>query len=368
MPFDRTARVRPLAATLAATAIAVIAASSCQGNGAEISIVSYNVHNLFDGVDAGTEYDEFSVTEGRWDDTRYRERLGLTADAIKRISREGGAGPAPDVVALAEIENGEVARDLALLLGPGYASAAAPASGSATTVGIITRLPMTGLRAHATLSPPSGSPSRPILEAELQADGGSLVIFVNHWKSRKEGRAETEPDRIVQAEALRAAIAERALSMPEAAIVACGDFNEDPEAFAASPPGFRTALALDSAAVGTDDETSPIVLGPGGSAEEGYGGQCLRLASSWLLPGDKAAGSYAFRGAWERIDAFFLGPSLLDGRGIEYLSFPAAAPPALLSETGFPRPWSASDRGGYSDHLPILLRLRSLPPAGPGIQ
>jgi hypothetical protein len=364
MPFSRTTRVHALAAAMALA----LAASSCHGNGAEISIVSYNVHNLFDAFDAGTEYAEFSVAEGSWDEARYRERLGLAADAIKRISREGGAGPSPDVVALAEIENGDVARDLASLLGPGYASAAAPASGSATTVGIITRLPIAGLRAHATLSPPSGSPARPILEAELQAEGGALVIFVNHWKSRKEGRAETEPDRVVQAEALSAAIVERALSMPEAAIIACGDFNEDPEAFAASPPEFRTALALDSAGGGTGAEASPIVLGPGERAAGGDCGPRLRLASSWLMPGDKTAGSYAFRGAWERIDAFLLGPSLLDGRGIEYLSFPAAAPPALLSETGFPRPWSMSDRGGYSDHLPILLRLRSLPPAGPGVQ
>jgi hypothetical protein len=154
--------------------------------------------------------------------------------------------------------------------------------------------------------------------------------------------------------------------MPEAAIVACGDFNEDPEAFAASPPGYRTALALASA--GTGAEASPIVLGPGAGARGGGEGEALSLASSWLMPGNKAEGSYAYRGAWERIDAFFLGPSLLDGRGIEYLSFPAARPSALLDGSGFPRTWSPEDRGGYSDHLPILLILRSLPPAGPGIQ
>jgi len=358
-PSRRRRRVMSAAAVaLSPAALAAALASSCAPEPPRIAIVSYNVHDLFDGSDCGREYPEYSVEEGTWSPALYAERLGLSIEALRLASASAGAGEAPDAVALQEIEDGGVARAIADALGEGYRSLAAPAPDSATTVALVTRLSIASARTHA-VALPSGSPSRPILEVELETASGPLVVFVNHWKSRREGLAETEGDRIAQALALRSAIEARAAESPGVPVIACGDFNEDPEDFSPGDPPHPVALAVRGVRTGT--KRGAIEVGPDAEGP-------ASLASPWLMPSPAAEGSYAYRGAWERIDAFYLNAPLLDSRGLEVLSFRVPLDGRLLDADGFPRVWSPRDRGGYSDHLPVVLLLRPLPPPGPGVQ
>ncbi len=358
-PSPRRRRIASAAGiAFAPAALAAALATSCAPEPPRIAIVSYNVHDLFDGADCGREYPEYSVEEGTWSQALYAERLALSVEALKLASSSAGAGEAPDAVALQEIEDRGVARDVAEALGSDYRSLAAPAPGSATTVALATRLPIVAVRTHA-VALPSGSPSRPILEVELETASGPLVVFVNHWKSQKGGRAETEDDRIAQALALRCAIEAREAESPGIPVIACGDFNEDPETFGPGDPPHPVALAVRGVRSGPNSgmiEVGPDAEGP------------ASLASPWLMPSPAAEGSYAYCGAWERIDAFYLNAPLLDSRGLEFLSFGVPLDGRLLGADGFPRAWSPRDRGGYSDHLPVVLLLRPLPPPGPGVQ
>ena len=79
--------------------------------------------------------------------------------------------------------------------------------------------------------------SRPPLEAELLVDGRPLVVWVNHFKSKRGGEEDSEPERLAQAEHQAQLAAERLAADPEAALVVLGDFND----YALSPPMLRLA-------------------------------------------------------------------------------------------------------------------------------
>ena len=64
-----------------------------------------------------------------------------------------------------------------------------------------------------------------------------------------------------------------------------------------------------------------------------------------------------FRGDRECLDGFLVSKGLLDGKGLEFQDFKVADDSNLLDEDGLPFVWNGS--AGYSDHLPIVLRLGS---------
>ena len=73
----------------------------------ELKIATYNVENLFDDKISGSEYSDFK--SNRWNSAKYQQKLRK----ISRVLRELNA----DVVALNEIENENVIKELANLSG-----------------------------------------------------------------------------------------------------------------------------------------------------------------------------------------------------------------------------------------------------------
>ena len=72
------------------------------------TVASWNVQNLFDGIDNGTEYSEFDPEDGEWTDELYRIRLEKTAEILLSLCSGG-----PDLIILQEVENQNVLEDLA---------------------------------------------------------------------------------------------------------------------------------------------------------------------------------------------------------------------------------------------------------------
>jgi endonuclease/exonuclease/phosphatase family metal-dependent hydrolase len=68
--------------------------------------------------------------------------------------------------------------------------------------------------------------SRPPLEVEVLADGRPLTIFVNHFKSKREGEFETAPLRRAQANFMAKLVEDIISRDPQAGIIALGDFND----------------------------------------------------------------------------------------------------------------------------------------------
>jgi predicted extracellular nuclease len=83
---------------------------------------------------------------------------------------------------------------------------------------------------------------RPPLQVELTVDGERYILFVNHFKSKREGEQETALWRLLQARHQTALAAGLLAQDPTARLIVMGDFND----YEASPP----LLAMTDAAEG----------------------------------------------------------------------------------------------------------------------
>lgn len=333
-----------------------------------ITVMSYNVDNLFDASDGGLEYPEFRVSSGKWDDARYRSRLERLAEVLRAAAPDTRG---PDVACLVEVENLRVLEDLrrGQLSSSGYTrSVLVPAPGQAVNCGILARLPFLGLRAHGIDS--EGRHGRYVLEAAFDAGGQRLTVFLCHWKSKLGGAEVTEPDRACAAALVAGRVAEILAADPAAEFLVCGDFNEEPDEFAKAGGAYRTALMpagpraagaapsvpCGATAVGGCIFVTGVAAEAGTPSEDGP-----VLYSPW--PGSEGW-SYMMDGRPERIDGFLLPPGLLDGEGLSFESFRPLDADFLLGASGAPLPYNVRTGAGYSDHLPIVLTL-SLAAASP---
>lgn len=309
-----------------------------------LTLMSYNLQNLFDDVSQGSEYPEYDPANGTWGRDAYDAKLAELAAVIRRVE------PKPDLILVQEAENSRVLERLSAEYLPldSYDFAAAPQSeGAAAQTGLLSSLPIRTLRCHRA---GGGDGERHILELELLIDGERFVIFNSHWKSRIGGRESTEEQRILAARFVARRIAELESEESGLNIILAGDLNADPYQ---PVDGFQPALA----AVDPPPERAPViwVASPGAPAGPG---ECT-LYSGWEnLAGE---GSYRYAGLWERIDHFLWTASLSDGRGWEVADFLVWNDPLLLNEYGSPRPFSVDRLDGYSDHLPLILRLEKRP-------
>ncbi len=373
--------------SLLALALAFFAGcqNACVGRGqSQLAIMSYNVHNLFDATDAGSEYPEFKVAGGRWSEARYRSRL---EDLAKVIKAADPARKGPDIVCLEEVENLAVLE--ALRSGPlkssGYLEAIlVPAPGQAVNCGILSRFPAKRALAHGLAQSPRARAAedvlpeedpdvrgRYLLEASFTVEGRELTVFVCHWKSKLGGAEATEAERRQDGSMLAGRVAALLGADPLALLLACGDFNESPDEYlragrryetgllpwigggplspgAAAPlspaRGLRLYVAEDRMAAGLAPDGSPIMWSPWASA------------SGW---------SYLNKGVGERIDGFLLAPGLLGKGGFSVSGFCAFDADFLKDGSGAPSPYSMTKGSGFSDHLPVLLTLE-LPSPGRG--
>jgi endonuclease/exonuclease/phosphatase family metal-dependent hydrolase len=316
--------------------------------------MAYNVKSLFDAVDDGPEFPEFSVAKGRWDDARYRIRLANVAAAVLAAGPPGGA---PDVLCLEEVENEKVLE--ALRTGPLSAAhyryaAIAPAEGGPFSDCVLSRVPILAVVCHAA-STPAGRAGRDVLELDLDVGGRRLVLLSCHWKSKSGGAEETEEARREDAALVRGRVAARIAADPAVELVVCGDFNESPDEFLRVARRYATALMPVEEASEKDISLDRLLVASTPSRAAPFRGETV-LYSPWAESGGY---SYSFRGSRERLDGFLLSPGLLDSVGLSFASFAAATSPSLMDADGAPLAWPGSGATGYSDHLPILLVLEA---------
>jgi hypothetical protein len=351
-----------------AAAAALCCGSTCSlpwsaKDGGDIVVVCYNVHNLFDDAEDGTEYAEFRPGSPTWNSSLYARRLELTASAIRSIYPEGEKGP--DILCLAEIENAKVLADLAKghLKDSRYtwAFVGGPPD-SPIRCGILSRLPIVLAKAHAVSG--SGGGGRDMLEASFEIDsdksgsGEILTILLCHWKSRLEGARETEEARRNASRLVAARLEEIIGTDPKRLVIVCGDFNESPDEFDRVGRAYPTAfmppvLATTPSGLAAPEAWLEGVLKVSPLRVEA---SCEPRRQVFFSPWEETGGwSYWFRDERERLDGFLVSKTLLDGEGMEFLDFKVSDDTELLDEDGLPFVWNGS--AGYSDHLPIALSL-----------
>lgn len=342
----------------------------------KITILSYNVQNLFDDVSNGTEYYEFDPSRGEWTSELFHRKLLAISEVILHRPR-GGA----DIVVLQEVENrnaAEILRDH-YLKGAGYRYiAVSEARESAIQIVCLSRFPFTTARSH-NFYIESVPTTRPIFECEVKIEGGAkrLSVLANHWKSKSGGVEETERMRIAAADLVKRRVKELQTKNADDGTlegpVIIGDFNERIDEYMDIGEAYTTALMPVSHFSESAAEKGALFLT--GERERADGENIFYTpwleteAAGHIVEASESTetsdtseppgvpGTYVYGGEWERIDGVLLGQSFFDGEGLEYADFRVVAPDFLRNEDGYPFYWSRRTGTGYSDHLPVLLEI-----------
>lgn len=198
-----------------------------------VRIATFNVENLFaryrfrNGFDPVSE-DGFSINNTAFD---------IYDETAKRITAKAIRETDADIVALQEIENLKVLDrfNSRYLAGRGYKhriliDAFDPRN---IDVGVLSRHPIVNIRTHRharNQANTTGLFSRDCLEVEIDVNGKTLTLYVNHFKSMMGGRDQTKPRRQEQVNKVAEIITSTwAASNYQGNFVVLGDFNDYPD-------------------------------------------------------------------------------------------------------------------------------------------
>ncbi|MCL2810231.1 MAG: endonuclease/exonuclease/phosphatase family protein [Treponema sp.] len=321
-----------------------------------ITIMTWNVHNLFDGKDDGYEYNEFLQSSG-WSVEKYMGRINSISAAIDRIDVY------PDILILQEIESLQVLEDLEFALTRGFAwSHFANNPESAIGVGILSRFPITEAMAHSITVNKDSTP-RPVLEARIQTEGGDIIIFACHWKSKIGGDDATESVRKASVRAILRRIRELQKDEPRTGIIVAGDLNENFDEFYRRGSNIVCAIIPDDphcVKLTNVDKAAQkdyiVINGSKPPAPEHFPQETIVLFSPWV--NELVNGSYLFKNNWETIDHFLVSGQFFDDSGLLYESTVIVDIEPFANFEGIPVSYNPRTGNGLSDHLPLLLTLR----------
>ncbi|MBX2853006.1 MAG: endonuclease/exonuclease/phosphatase family protein [Phycisphaeraceae bacterium] len=195
--------------------------------GKPVTVMSYNVENMFDVFD-----DPYSDDDGVA--VKRRGEIVAIAKAI--------AAADADVVVFQELENEHLLQGMVdtFLKDQGYEYVACQRtnSGRGINLGVISKLPIKRLTSHRfkTLTHPDAPGrawkfARDAMQVTLDVDGKELHLFNVHLKSNssRNGDPNSKFWRTAEAMALKGLIREMFKKDPDALVVALGDFNSNIE-------------------------------------------------------------------------------------------------------------------------------------------
>ncbi len=323
--------------------------------------MEYNVENLFDMVDNGTEYPEYKPGAYNWTLSTVQTKLDNIASVIAEINAH--------IAVLVEIENENAVKELLSALRkkkceyPYYALGDQP-NRTITIPVILSRFPLFNTQWHGVAAFVDGDTvfSRNILETDVFLGQDTLKVFACHWPSK----IEPESRRVGAAKVLKERLDRIPRSTP---YLIAGDFNENYDECSS----FHTLGLDDSYGVtGINHVLGTLRAQSGASIEymtkrHVCRSEKIRHFDPWLdLPEDKRM-SEVFKRQKNTPDHILLSPGLFDSLGFSYVdySFRVFAWNGRLLFNGSPYRWQMRFNGqrkyhrgqGYSDHLPILVRL-----------
>lgn len=308
-------------------------------------IMEYNVENLFDCKHDSLKQDEEFLPGSlrRWTWKKYQDKV----NKIGKVILAASDGQVPDIVGLCEVENEDCVTRLVRYSPLRDAAYRYVMTDSPDERGIDVALlyqPHTfRLISHRSVRIPSHHsrrPTRDILHVTGKVVSGDTIdIFMCHFPSRSGGQKKSEPYRLLVASVLKAD-ADSILSVrANPHLVIMGDFNDYP-----------------------DNRSVREVLGASRP------GRDVDSRSLYNLMDGKEGGTYRYKGEWGILDQMIVNGALLTGSASVHTSYEKACIldfPFLLEEDeqyGGDRPFRTYRgyryHGGYSDHLPVMLRLQ----------
>lgn len=316
---------------------------TCNERQQPILLMWWNVENLFDTRDDPNTQDDEFTPQGRmqWTEKKLLLKRTRISTVLRAISADSRYRDLPDIVAFAESENHDVFSGT--LRSSGIAKYLTAYHESPDPRGIDIglawnprTLSFTGSKPYR-VTLPGGRSTRDIIVAGFRFSGHPFSLLLNHWPSRSFDAAWSEPNRIAAAKVARHIVDSLRTRNPEAAIVVMGDFNDQPDN--------RSVQGL----LGSSPDRRAVAVNKN-----------HLLYNCWNdVP---HGGSYAYRGHWERIDQVLVSASLLESHGLhlEEKAFEPYFFPHMMAESGnklYSTYEKGKYRGGYSDHLPLLLKM-----------
>ncbi len=300
------------------------------------TFIELNCENLFDTQHDSLKNDiEFTPdSDYHWTRTRYWRKLNHISQELIAMGEDSVNGwQLPDMVALCEVENDSVMRDLtrrSLLRRAGYEYIMTDSpDGRGIDVALMYNPHTFFLLRHDTIRIhpfPGMRPTRDILYASgLTIDGDTLHVLALHAPSRRGGERASRPFRMAVARRLAMAIDSLLTRNAAARVIVAGDFND------------------------YDDSPALLFLRDHG----------MQDVSSGTHGRHGAKGTYRYRGDWRSLDHILCSPSLV---GKLSACFIGDLPFLLEEDTKcggtHPRRTYLGPRyqPGYSDHLPLVAR------------
>ena len=300
-----------------------------------LTFVQLNCENLFDCRHDSLKQDIEYTPDGdrRWTERKYWTKLNNTAKSIISCGDGQDDWRLPDMVALCEVENDSVMRDLtkrSLLRGANYeyVMTSSPDVRGIDVALIYSPGSFAPIRHYPLrIKPIDGMrPTRDILYVSGRVvSGDTLHVFVVHAPSRYGGERLTRPHRALVADRLCAAVDSLRAACGDPKIIIAGDFNDGPSS---------QVLAKICAKGMTD-------VSAGAAGRNG------------------AEGTYKYKGRWERIDHIIVSGNMADRlRSCEVNDAAFMLEPddkyGGVQPLRTYRAWKY--RKGYSDHLPLVAR------------
>lgn len=303
------------------------------------SFVELNCENLFDCLHDDGKNDTAYLPDGaqRWTPTRYWRKLDRTGQTLLACADTHTAAM-PDMALLCEVENDTVMRDLtrrSLLRGARYEYVITQ---SADERGIDVALLYSPfsfrlLHSHAIRIPlvKGMRPTRDLLYAKgIVAGADTLHIIGAHFPSRRGGEKASAPFRMQAARRLAQVVDSIYAATPQARVIVAGDLNM-----------YNGEEALKLLASHGLHHVSALARGPRG-----------------------ARGTYRYQGQWGSLDHILLSPSLMPLvqacfiNDAAFLTEPDERYGGFKPRRNYQGPVY---RNGFSDHLPLVLRLADKP-------
>ena len=316
--------------------------------------IGVNVENLFDfrHDTLKNDYEFLPDATRHWNYSKYRKKL----DNIARVIIATGGWTPPALVALCEVENDSVMRDLTRYSALREADYRYVMTQSPDERGIDVALlyqrNLFKLLSYQSLpvdKPRKNSrPTRDILHVSgLLLNRDTLDVLVAHFPSRSGGARESEPYRLLAARKVKHAIDSLYTIRRHPQIVLLGDFNDYPE-------NKSVKEVLEAAAPSTlQDSLRP---------------QKLYHLLARKTKTRKHFGSYKYQGEWGLLDHIIVSGTLLQEHAPLYTEEAKAdvfCLPFLLTrdkkyggQQPFRTYYGMKYQGGYSDHLPVYAEFR----------
>lgn len=200
------------------------------------TVVELNCENLFDTIDNDLKQDEefLPASSHHWTSYRYWRKLNRIGQEILSCGVLGTDEVMPDIVALTEVENDSVMRDLtkrSLLRQAGYDYIVTdgPDQRGINVALLYSPFSFRLLNSRSISIPKLRDfrPTRDILYASGEIiTGDTLHVFVLHAPSRSDGERATRPYRLHVARQLGMAIDSLRAVATHPRIIIAGDFND----------------------------------------------------------------------------------------------------------------------------------------------